>query len=103
MFPLTIERRLPKRYAQEGVEDPIVHEKLFTPDSSWTWLVLELDREEQMIFCFAHNASDPWGAELGYTWLGELERIRGPLGLRIERDLHWTPRPLSVAKKELGL
>ena len=33
--------------------------------------------------------------ELGYFWLSELESVRGPLGLPVERDLYWTPVPLS--------
>ena len=40
---LTAELRqlLPRLYAQEGSNDPIVYEKFFTPDSSWTWFVTE--------------------------------------------------------------
>ncbi|OHB59060.1 MAG: hypothetical protein A2Y12_18475 [Planctomycetes bacterium GWF2_42_9] len=33
--------------------------------------------------------------ELGYFSLSELESCQGPLGLRIERDLHFAPTPLS--------
>jgi len=33
--------------------------------------------------------------ELGYFWLSELSRVRGPLGLPVERDLYWTPVPLA--------
>ncbi len=33
--------------------------------------------------------------ELGYFSLDELRTVRGPLGLRIERDLWWQPAPLS--------
>ena len=41
-------------------------------------------------------------AELGYFSLLELENARGPLGLRIERDLWWKPTRLSAVRKELG-
>ena len=33
--------------------------------------------------------------EFGYFTLRELESVRGPLGLPIERDLHFKPRPLK--------
>ena len=36
-----LRKRLPPLYAQEKNKDPIVHIKLFTPDSSWTWYVTE--------------------------------------------------------------
>ena len=31
-------------------------------------------------------------AELGSVRISELESIRGPFGLGIERDLHWSPK-----------
>ncbi|MCL6481523.1 MAG: DUF2958 domain-containing protein [Firmicutes bacterium] len=37
-------------------------------------------------------------SELGYFSLDELESIRGPLGLKVERDLYWKPVPLSKVK-----
>jgi hypothetical protein len=39
--------------------------------------------------------------EIGYFSLSELEKIRGPLGLKVERDLYWKPKPLSEVKKEV--
>ena len=33
--------------------------------------------------------------ELGYFSLSELQSVRGPWGLPIERDLHFKPRPLK--------
>jgi hypothetical protein len=37
-------------------------------------------------------------AELGYFSLSELESVRGPWGLPIERDLWFKPCPLSEVK-----
>jgi hypothetical protein len=35
--------------------------------------------------------------ELGYVSIDELEQVRGPLGIQVERDPHFTAdRPLSV-------
>ena len=39
--------------------------------------------------------------ELGYVSLNELRSVRGPLGLPIERDLYWQPKPLREIAPEL--
>jgi hypothetical protein len=41
LLPDKIKSTLPPLYSQEHVEDPIVHVKYFTPDSSWTWYATE--------------------------------------------------------------
>jgi hypothetical protein len=38
---------------------------------------------------------DGFERELGYFSLDELEQLRGPLGLPVERDLYWKPTLLS--------
>ena len=91
LLPDDITRTLPKLYATERDADPVVRVKLFTPDSSWTWYVLEYDPEERLLFAFVIGHE----AELGYVSLSELEVCRGPLGLPIERDQWFTPMPLS--------
>lgn len=84
---------LPPLYAQENVKDPIVHAKFFTPDSSWTWYVTEgqADGDDFRFFGFVCGLEDEWG----YFVLSELEAVRGPLGLFIERDLYFQPAPFS--------
>ena len=91
LMPDAIAKDIPKLYETEKVKDPIVHVKLFAPDSNWTWLIVEADSEERLCFglVIGHER------ELGYFSLAELEEVRGPLGLPIERDLHWQPTPLS--------
>ena len=85
---------LPPLYGQEGVSDPTVYARFFTPDSNWTWLATEFDPEEGRFF----GLVDGFESELGYFLLEELETSRGPLGLSIERDLHFTPAPLSALR-----
>ena len=85
---------LPPLYGQEGTPDPIVYARFFTPDSSWTWLATEFDPEEGRFF----GLVDGFESELGYFLLEELETSRGPLGLSVERDLHFTPAPLSTLR-----
>ena len=41
--------------------------------------------------------------ELGYFSLNELESVRGPLGLGIERDKSFKPKPLKECADPCGL
>lgn len=89
--------QLPKLYAQEQVQDKIVHAKFFTPDSSWTWYVIEGEEEEGDIRFFGYVVG--MESEWGYFLLSELESARGPRGLPIERDLYFQPAPFSEVRK----
>lgn len=93
-----LERKIPARYTQENNPDPVVHCKLFCPWNNWTWYVLEYDREEGLFFAYVVG----FEKELGYVSLQELESIRHRSGLKIERDLYFTPAPLSHIKKKHG-
>lgn len=79
---------IPKLYETEDVEieDKIIHAKLFTPWTSWTWYVIEFDGENQ---CFGFVKG--LDAEFGYFSLRELESIEGPFGLKVERDIYFEP------------
>lgn len=91
-----LRKKIPKLYSQENAKDPVVYAKYFTPDSSWTWYVLEFDGKDTFF-----GYVDGFEQELGYFGLSELESVKGPLGLEIERDLYWKPKPLSEVKKEV--
>ena len=91
LLPEDVAATLPPLYSTEHVADPIVSVKFFTPDSSWTWYVTEFDPAERLCFGLVQGLD----RELGYFSLDELEAVRGPLGLPIERDLFWRPCPLS--------
>lgn len=84
-------RQLPPLYGQDGKGmDAIAYLKLFTPWAGWTWWVTEYDPETGECFGLVQGME----TELGYFSLKELEGIRGPAGLRIERDLYFDPKPL---------
>jgi hypothetical protein len=91
LMPNEIAQTIPPLYATQNEKDPTAHLKLFTPDNSWTFYVLEFDPGERLCFGLVVGQE----RELGYFRLDELEAARGPLRLPIERDLHWSPRPLS--------
>ena len=67
--------------------------KLFLPWTSGTWLLTEMD-DEGLAFGLADLGFG--SPELGYISLDEIMEIRGPGGLRAERDIHWkATKPLS--------
>lgn len=100
---LTAELRaqLPAIYAQSEKPDPMIFIKLFTPDSNWTWFITEGQQEEDDFILFGYVNGHC--LELGYVSLNELQRLRGPRGLPLERDLHFEPAPWSEVKKREGL
>ncbi len=94
--------------AVRGTEDEIDFEpvvKLFNPCGAATWLLTELDSEDPDI-AFGLCDLGMGCAELGSVRISELESVRGPFGLGIERDIHWTPKTtlMGYARKawELG-
>ncbi len=87
--------KLPSLGAMEKVDDPTAVVKFFTPDSSWTWFATEFDGEDTF-FGTVSGAE----FELGYFSLSELQELRGPFGLAVERDLYFKPTLLSQICKE---
>jgi hypothetical protein len=71
--------------------DPPPVVKLFTPDAQATWLLTELDPEDGDT-AFGLCDLGLGMPELGSVLLSELSTIRGPLGLPVERDLHFISR-----------
>ena len=96
LIPQTLLSDIPDLYMTEGKTNPLCHVKLFTPDSNWTWYIIEFSKADAKT-CYGYV--DGLESELGYFTLEELESVHGPLGLAIERDLSFTPTPLSTIKK----
>ncbi len=88
---LTKNGRIREQLAEGGKAEadfiPVV--KLFTPDAGCTWLLTELDPEDTDI-AFGLCDLGMGCPELGAVRISELESVRGPLGLGIERDIHFT-------------
>ena len=73
-----LEAKLPPLHStQDGGKDIMAVVKFFTPDASWTWYAVEYDPVDKLFF-----------------GLDQLESVKGPLGLRIERDIYFEPVPL---------
>ena len=78
--------------------EPVV--KLFTPYGNATWLLTELNPDIDLAFGLCDlGLGQP---ELGYVSLLELAAVRGPLGLPLERDLHFAPTRTITAYAELA-
>lgn len=99
-----IEKKLPPLYATEETpnEEKEVAIKFFTPDAGWTWYVLEGEKVElddgTTTWEFFGYVDSPMASEYGYFVLSELESIRGPFGLPIERDRNFTAKMADILK-----
>ena len=57
--------------------------KWFTPWSYWTWFVMEYDPKTGDCFGYVEGHEK----EMGYFNIKEIESIKGPFRLKVERDL----------------
>ena len=72
--------------------------KFFTPDSNWTWYVLEADKLENGDWAF-FGYVEGLDKELGYFNLSDFEECMGPMGLYIERDLYFSGTLADVTRR----
>jgi hypothetical protein len=92
-----LRRKLPPLGSQDGKGGKAVAwAKFFTPDSNWTWYAAQFDGQDTFF-----GLVEGQEKELGYFSLAELSSVRGPMGLAIERDLHWTPKTLAEIAPEM--
>lgn len=75
-----------------GDEAPVVV-KFFTPTSSWTWYATEFDGDDTLF-----GLVDGFEREMGYFSLSELQSVRGPFGVGIERDRWFGKHTLADVK-----
>jgi hypothetical protein len=66
---------------------PVV--KMFTPDAQATWLFTELAADGDTLFGLCDLGIGL--PELGYASLAEIQSLRGPMRLLVERDRHFHP------------
>ncbi|WP_238626084.1 DUF2958 domain-containing protein [Aggregatilinea lenta] len=96
LFPDEIRAQLPPLYSgeEQGLEAKALV-KFFTPDSNWTWYASEFDGEDRFF-----GLMSGFEVELGYFSLSELESVKGPLGLPIERDKFFEPTSLRQLQEQ---
>lgn len=96
--------KLPPLYSNEekGLE-ALVQVKFFLTGSGWTWYASEgspvdehgyYDTDQPKVDFLFFGLVSGFEVELGYFALSELESVRSPIGLPIERDLYFQPRTL---------
>lgn len=115
LFPQTVRETLPSLYSgEEQGLDALAQAKYFSADAGWTWWASECsavisDGEATRYLPLNEPLPEGWQVvdhlffglvsgyelELGYFALSELQAVRGPLGLAIERDLYFTPATLG--------
>lgn len=64
--------------------------KFFNPTGAGTWLITEAEKLENgdyEMFGYCHLGDDEM-AEFGYVCLSELQNLKLPFGLTVERDLY---------------
>ncbi|HAZ13246.1 MAG: hypothetical protein A2X86_00540 [Bdellovibrionales bacterium GWA2_49_15] len=85
-----IKNQLPKLYATEAIalKDKEVVCKFFNPCGVGTWYVIEGQQEEDDFIFF--GLVDLHEKEFGFFSLRELESLKVPFGLTIERDIHFS-------------
>jgi hypothetical protein len=91
----TVEKSLPALYSQEDNPDPKVVLHFFNPMGAGDWHITEGQAEDEDFIFFGLCDLGMGYPELGYVSLNELESVKLPFGLGIERDLHWRVKPLS--------
>ena len=97
LMTVELRKKMPKLYAQEKLgSNAVAYAKYFTPDSNWTFYATEYDGEDTFF-----GLVEGFEKELGYFSLSELQSVKGPMGLPIERDLYWQPKTLKEIAPEL--
>ncbi len=77
-----------------GSADPLIVAKYFNPVGAQTWYISEYDPQEEILFGFVTGMPFP---EWGTISLREFIELQLPLGMKIERDLYYTPQRFSEA------
>ena len=95
MMTKEIRDSIPSLYAQDGMRyEAIAYVHYFCPWNGWDWYGTEFDGKDTF-FGLVRGFEE----ELGYFSLRELTDTKVNVGghtiQAVERDIHWTPKPLS--------
>lgn len=92
-----------RRSIEDDGFDPPPVVKFFTPDGGATWLLTEIDPDDDD-HAFGLCDLGLGFPELGYVSLAVLATVRGGLGLAIERDLYFrADKPISAYARQARL
>lgn len=85
-----IEEKAQKQFSKGSDMSQMVVAKFFDPCGSWTWYLMNQDPADPDYLWGIVNGFE---IEMGSFSLSELSSVRGVLGLGIERDLYFIPKP----------
>lgn len=92
-------KQLQKQYPKGSSFDQKVVVKLFDPQGSWEWYLMNQDPEDPD---YLWGIVKGFEVESGSISLSDLQTIRsGPFKLGIERDLSFRPRPAQEIWNDL--
>ena len=93
-----IKRKAQKQYIEGSDMEQMVVAKYFDPVGSWKWFLMNMDKDED--YCW--GIVKGFEVEMGSFTISELESIKLPFGLGIERDLHFEPMKASEVWEQLN-
>lgn len=96
LLTVEIRKKLPPLYTGEHTTpgEKVIIAKFFDPTGRGTWFAAEFDGTDTF-FGFVRSPLGDDCDEWGYFSLAELQKVRCRFGLRIERDLIFTPTKFS--------
>lgn len=95
-----LEERFEKIGDQSEIHDPIIVAKFFNPAGRQTWYASEYDKENNI--CFGYVTGFDF-IEWGYFSIDELESLKLPFGLKVERDIFFKEIRYTELVKEQDL
>jgi len=106
LLPYRIRERLPGLGGQDGRSGKAVaYAKCFSADGPSAWYITEgspvRDKDNFVVDYALFGLVEGQSKGLGFFMLSDLETIRGPMGLPIERDLRWEPKTLEEIAPEM--
>jgi hypothetical protein len=93
-----LEKRFQEIGNQSNEPDPVIVAKFFNPCGSQTWLASEYYGQDKTFYGYVTGMGDN---EWGYFSLEELQQLKLPLGLSIERDIYTSEKRISEHCPEL--
>lgn len=94
MMTKKLAKKIPPLRATEFEENPMVVAHYFNPTGIGDWYVLEGEQRDDGDWLF-FGLVNLFEKEYGYFTLKEIEGVKLPFGMKIERDLYWTPVNVS--------
>lgn len=94
-----IKKNAQKQFSKGSDMSQLVVAKFFDPCGSWTWYLMNQDPDDPD---YLWGIVKGFEIEMGSFSLSELSSVKNALGIGIERDRYFTPKPASKIWKRLN-